>query len=139
MKLAGMFLGDTAHVTASQLNSKDGFEVDIYGSATLVNDDGLTAQVSFGMDNSYRCDLNIWGSTGTLSTGRILTAPEGFEPTVAIKNADGEQAFTLPADDTFKKSIEHFQSCIYDSTTRERQYKDIRRQSEIVQKIIRGN
>lgn len=139
VKLAGMFLGDSAKVTASQLNSKDGFEVDIYGSATLVNKDGLTAQISFGMDNSYRCDLNIWGSTGTLFTGRILTAPEGFEPTAEIKTADGIQSFTLPADDTFKKSIDFFGKCVNIDSIRISHYNEIKFQSAYVDEIKEQN
>jgi len=139
VKLAGMFLGDSARITTSQLNSKDGFEVDIFGSATLVNNNGLTAQISFGMDNGYRCNLEIWGSTGTLFTGRILTAPEGFEPTVVIKNAEGKKTFTLPADDTFKKSIEFFRQCVDDTAIRAEHYKEIWRQSLNVEKILRGN
>lgn len=135
LKLASMLLGDTAEVTASQSNFKDGFDVDIYGSATLVNNTGTTAQVSFGMDNSYRCDLGIWGSTGTLFTGRILTAPEGFEPTVTIKNADGEQTFTLEADDTFRKSIEYFYSCIKNNDTREQHYQEIFNQGRLVEEF----
>lgn len=137
VKLAGMFLGDSARITASQLNYKDGFEVDIYGNSTLVNDDGLTAQVSFGMDNSYRCNLEIWGSTGTLFTGRILTAPEGFEPTVLIKNAEGEKAFTLPADDTFRKSIDFFRECVQNKQIRKDHYDIICRQSELIEKFER--
>ncbi|MCM1054511.1 MAG: Gfo/Idh/MocA family oxidoreductase [Bacteroides sp.] len=139
VKLAILFLGDTARVTASQLNSKDGFEVDIYGSATLVNDDGLTVQAAFGMDNDYRCNLEIWGSKGTLFTGRILTAPVDFEPTVRIKTAEGEQTFTLLADDTFKKSIEFFGRCIGDIDVRREHCKAICRQSKNVEKILRGN
>lgn len=138
VKLAGMFLGDSARVTTSKLNSKDGFEVDIFGSATLVNNDGLTAQISFGMDNSYRCNLEIWGSTGTLFTGRILTAPEGFEPTVVIKNAEGEQVFTLPADDTFMKSVEFFGKCMSDGDTRNLHYDEIKFQSVYIEEIGRG-
>lgn len=139
LKLASMFLGETARITTSQLNYKDGFEVDVYGSAVLVNDEGLTAQVSFGIDNSYRCDLNIWGSTGTLFTGRILTAPDGFEPTAVIKNADGEQTFTLPADDTFKKSIEFFGECIANESTRASNYDKILIQSKLVDKVKEQN
>lgn len=135
VKLAGMLLGDTARVTASQLNSKDGFEVDIYGSATLTNDDGLTAQVSFGMDNSYKCSLEVWGSTGTLFTNRILTAPDGFEPTVVLKQGNEEQSFTLSADDTFLKSIAHFGSCIDSADERKTHYKEILAQSERVEQI----
>ena len=138
LKLAAQFLGENARVATSQLNGKEGFEVDVYGSATLVNDRGLTAQVSFGMDNSYRCSLEVWGSTGTLFTNRILTAPAGYEPTVSIKTAEGEQSFTLPADDTFGKSIEHFGRCITDEYERISHYNDILRQSERVEQMIKG-
>lgn len=132
LKLAGMFLGKSAHIISSCLNCKDEFEVDIYGSAVLVNADGLTAQVSFGMDNDYRCNLDIWGSTGSLFTDRILTAPVDFEPTVIIKNDKGEQTFVLPSDDTFYKSIKFFGNCITDEKNRIAHYESIRKQSELV-------
>lgn len=135
LKLASMLLGDTARVTASRLNGKDGFEVDIYGSATLTNDDGLTAQVSFGMDNSYKCSLEVWGSTGTIFTNRILTAPAGYEPTVVIRTGNEEQSLTLSADDTFRKSIEHFARCITADYERVQHYKEILKQSELVERF----
>lgn len=135
LKLAGMFLGETARVTTSKLNSKEGFEVDIYGNATLVNDDGLTTQVSFGMDNSYRCSLDIWGSTGNIFTNRILTAPDGFEPTVIIKQGNDEQSFTLSADDTFKKSIEMFLKCINNNDIRNSEFDSVVLQSGMVSSI----
>lgn len=137
LKLASMLLGESLHVTASQLNYKEGFEVDIYGSATITDNSGLTAQVSFGMDNSYKCSLEIWGSMGTLFTGRILTAPEGYEPTVLIKNTEGEKVFVLSADDAFKKSIVFFGQCLAEEKTRVEHYEAIRRQSELI-KSLRG-
>lgn len=133
LKLASVFLGDTTRVMASHLNGKEGFEVDIYGSATLANDDGLTAQVSFGMDNSYKCSIEIWGSTGTIYTNRILTAPAGYEPTVIIRTGNEEQSYTLPQDDTFRKSIEHFSRCIQSASERTSHYEDILKQSKLVE------
>ena len=135
LKLASDFLGETAKVSASQLNSKKGFDVDIYGSATLVNDEGLTAQVSFGMDNSYRCSLDIWGSSGSIYTNRILTAPVGYHPVVTIKNADGDKSFTLDDDDCFKKSIEWFEKCISCEDVRYAHYDNIYRQALLVDSI----
>lgn len=132
LKLAGYFLGDTAEITACTKNFKEGFEVDIYGSATLTNKDNLTAQVSFGMDNSYRCSLDIWGSKGSISTDRILTAPVGFEPTVIISQGNEKQVFRLPPDDTFKKSIEHFADCILSDSERVSHYNDIFSQSRLM-------
>lgn len=136
LKLASILLGDTAQIVASQLNYKDEFDVDIYGSASLKNKDGLTAQVSFGMDNSYRCSLDIWGSTGSIYTNRILTAPDGFEPTVVIRSGSEENSFTLAADDTFEKSILHFERCLNDVECRKSHYSEILIQSELVMRMI---
>lgn len=138
VKLATLLLGDTARLTTSRLNTKKGFEVDLFGSATMVNDAGLTAQLSFGMDNNYKCELELWGSEGTLYTNRILTAPEGFLPAVTIKSADGEKSFQLPADDSFEKSIDYFYKCTQDQSTAREQRKKILHQAEIVEMILRG-
>ncbi len=137
VKLANILLGDTAKIYAPKLNYRDDLDVDIYGSATMINDDGVTAQLSFGMDNSYKCELEVWGSTGTIFTNRILTAPVGFEPTVTIKNADGEKNITLPADDSFKKSIEKFAECIENENVRRKNYSEILKQSEFIDKFER--
>ena len=45
----------------------------------------MTVQIGFGMDNDYKCELEVWGSKGTLRTGRVLTAPAGFVPKMTIK------------------------------------------------------
>ncbi len=135
LKLATMLLGDTAKIATSRLNYMDGFEVDMYGSATMVNDRGVTAQLSFGMDNSYKCELEIWGSKGCLTTGRILTAPEGFEPTAEIKVGNETQTVKLSADDTFKKSIQKFCWCVADDRERVENYAAIGRQAELVENI----
>ncbi len=137
LKLASLLLGNTARVTTSQLNFLGNFETDIYGSATLVNDSGSTMQVSFGMDNSYRCSLDIWGSRGSIYTNRILTAPEGYEPIIEVKNADGERHINVPPDDTFRKSLEKFERCIADKHERNSNYSDILRQSELLDEFER--
>ncbi len=135
MKYATRLLGSTAEIKYAQLNYIDEFEVDIYGSAALINDQGVTAHIAFGMDNDYKCELEVWGSKGTLKTGRVLTAPAGFAPTITIKkNADFEERM-LPADDAFKKSIEHFMKCIKDKEMREENYKAILKQAQLVEQF----
>ena len=135
IKLATMLLGDSAKIAYSKLNYTDGFDVDIYGSAAMVNADGVTAQLSFGMDNSYKCELEVWGSKGFLRTGRILTAPDGFEPTAEITIGNETETVKLSADDTFGKSIEHFCRCVSDDKVREENYKKILKQAELVDEV----
>lgn len=137
LKLAAMLLGPTARVTAARLNAGRELEVDLYGSATLENEGGLVAQVSFGMDNDYRCNIDVWGSEATLTSGRILTAPAGFEPTMVIRRNSAEETFTLPADDSFRKSIEHFAECIKDPGVRKARRDEIEHQARLVEDVVR--
>ena len=135
IKLATMLLGDSAKIAYSKLNYIDGFDVDIYGSAAMINDSSTTAQLSFGMDNSYKCELEVWGSKGFLRTGRILTAPDGFEPTAEITIGSETETVKLSPDDTFGKSIEHFCRCVSDAKTREDNYKSTLKQAKLVDEV----
>lgn len=135
MKYANWLLGGDAHITTAQANYIDGFEVDMYGSATMANADGQVAQLAFGMDNDYHCEIEIWGSKGTIKSGRILTAPAGFAPSYTIiKNQDNETR-SLAADDAFMKSILRFGACIFDDRIREENYQLLLKQEELVEEF----
>ena len=133
LKYANFLLGGDTHVTTAQANYLDGFEVDMYGSATMVNDKGQVAQLAFGMDNDYRCDIEIWGSIGTITSGRILTAPAGFVPSYTLKKNQKIETCPLPADDAFLKSILRFRACVSDENIRKENYKQLRKQEQLVE------
>lgn len=132
IRYATRLLGSTAEMKYAQSNYIDGFEVDMYGSAALVNAEGVTAQVAFGMDNNYKCELEAWGSKGCLTTGRVLTAPAGFVPTATIRKGNESTDIELPADDAFLKSIKHFIECIKNKEIREERYGIIVKQADLV-------
>jgi predicted dehydrogenase len=132
IKYASMLLGDSAKIVQAQSSFIDEFKVDIAGSAVMVNEKGTTAQIAFGMDNSYKCDLEVWGSKGSLFTGRVLTAPAGFMPELIVNIGNKTETRELPADDAFKKSILHFKQCIEDDTARMNNYKTILKQAQLV-------
>ena len=132
LKYASLLLGPTARVEYAHANGLDGFSVDMYGSAALVNEDGVTAQVAFGMDQNYKCELEVWGSKGTVSTNRILTAPAGFAPEMTVRKGNQDEVRSLPADDAFRKSIQHFRACIDQAAVRQARYDHIRRQAALV-------
>lgn len=137
LKYANRLLGPTAKFRFAQKNYIDGFEVDMYGAGALTNDDGHTVQIAFGMDNSYKCELEVWGSHGCLTTGRVLTAPAGFAPTVIIRKGSVDEERMLSADDAFGKSIRRFLDCVCDSDARVNNYKEIVRQAEMVEEFSR--
>lgn len=137
IRYATQLLGPTAAIRYAQSNYVDGVGVDMYGSAALVNADGVTAQVAFGMDNNYKCELEVWGSTGCLTAGRVLTAPVDFVPTATIRKGNEEKTVNLPADDAFQKSIKHFVECIEDEKVRRERYRIITKQAELIDEFKR--
>lgn len=135
LKYANLLLGGTSHVICAQSNYVDGFDVDMYGSATLMNDKFQVAQIAFGMDNDYHCDIEIWGSSGTISSGRILTAPVGYQPSYSIKVNQDTDICYLSTDDAFLKSIQYFDKCINDENTRQNNYLLLRKQEQLVEEF----
>ena len=133
MKYANYLLGNSAKVVSAQANYLPEFEVEMFGSATMVNNEGITAQLAFGMDNDYKCEIEIWGSQGTITSNRILTAPAGFVPTYTIKKNQAVETRELPADDAFLKSILRFKSCIEDKELRNENYQILVCQEKLVE------
>lgn len=111
-------------------------EVDICGSAALSDDEGNTVQVAFGMENEYKCELEAWGSKGTLRHERIFTAPTGFVPECMIKQGQAIRKVTLSEDDTFLSSICFFKECIGNQEVRDKSYASIVRQAGLVDQFI---
>ncbi len=136
MKYANYLLGDTARVVTAQVNNIEGFDVEMFGTCTMVNDEGLTAQLAFGMDNDYKCEVEIWGSKGTITSNRILTAPEGLVPSYIIKKNQDIETRNLPADDAFYKSILRFVDCVNNDNTRQKNYNILNRQATLLTEFL---
>lgn len=133
LKYADLLLGKTARLTTAQVNYDAAAEVDIFGSATMVNDDGLTVQIAFGMDNDYHCDIEVWGSSGTLTSGRILTAPAGYTPKYTVKHNQDHMTYEFSDDDAFYKSLLRFAECVEKAETRKENYAILWKQSKLIQ------
>lgn len=133
LRYATLLLGPSIRTRYAQMNYVEGFDVDMSGSAAYTNDEGVGVQVGFGMDNSYKCELEVWGSKGCLTTNRVLTAPVDFAPDVTIEVAGEKSVRKLPADDSFGKSIKRFVEDTKNSTSREEDYQFILKQSELME------
>lgn len=137
LKLATLLLGESAKVVDANLGYKDNMEVDIYGSATIRNNKGHIANIAFGMDNSYKCDLDIWGSTGRIYTNRVFTAPEDFTPIISVIQNGIDMPIQVDTCNSFIKSIEEFYNSIIDKKIRERNYEIIISQSKILDEFMK--
>ena len=134
-KYASHILGKDVEISCANVGYKEDYEVEIFGSATLTNKNGEVVQASFGMDNDYRCSIEIWGSKGTLKSERVLTAPAGFKPTYKISKNGNIETYNLSADDAFYKSISKFYECISNKKARLSVYDEVLRQENLVEQF----
>ena len=133
IKLATLLLGKSTIIDSAISNFADEFDVDLYGHGVLTNNENQVAHISFGMDNDYKCELEVWGSTGTLYTNRIFTAPINYNPIIKITKNGNIEETKLDSDDTFFKSLTHFKNCIVDKKIRECNYDEILFQSKLIE------
>ena len=135
LRLARELLGSSARVVQAELQTPAGEEVDIFGNAVVQNDDGMCAQISFGIDNAYQCRLEIWGSKGTLIAPRVFTAGAGVKPRIILQSSMDEKKFVLAEDDHFLHSIEAFFNLIGDPKHQKKQRDAILHQAELVDAV----
>lgn len=134
VKLLQILMGDDIRIDSAKLFVNEN-DIDLYGSAQLSNSKYI-GQISFGMDNEYRCDLEIWGSTGIIKTSRIFSAPNSLECEIFIEKNHQERIIKIEADDTFYKSLLYFNECINNFITRSKSLIKIEQQSKLVQQLF---
>lgn len=124
VKIAQLFLGDEIEITSSSLHIDQKRNVDIWGGAYLQQRNGdLFAELAFGFDHHYQCNLELWGSKGKLTATRIFTAPSGFSPEVIIETAKGKEIIAVEPDHHFKNMLMHFYKLLSTKEGLEEEYK----------------
>lgn len=138
IKLASMLLGDNVELLSAKLNFLKEYDVDIFGSLMLESKiTGITAQAIFGMDNSYKCELEVWGNEGCIKAPRIFTAPADFKPSLFLDKNNEIQNIEIDQDDQFLNSINQFYKCIASCDEKQSMYKEIYLQSHLIDEVIR--
>lgn len=135
IKLASLLLGEHLKVVTSVLNYGKSSEVDLYGSATIINERDEVVQLAFGMDNAYKCELEVWGSKGILIAPRIFTAPADYPVVINCKQGNEEGKIDVGIDDQFLNSINYFCDCIKDDEKCTLNYKAIYEQARLMEAV----
>lgn len=134
LKLASLLLDDCS-VISSFLGYSKIHDVDIYGSAMLYGKNHMAAQIGFGMDNSYRCDLEIWGETGYMILPRVFTPPSDMKTEILITRKTDTQHIEIQPDDQFAQSIGRFHESIRNNDKRVESMQEILAQSKAITAI----
>lgn len=122
IKLSQILLGENIKMAYASLNHDARFDVDIWGSGTLIDlETGVHSQISFGFDNCYQCSLELWGSKGRLFTNRIFTAPPNLCPQVELSINGKSELVLLERDNHFEKMLQYFHKACMESISESKQ------------------
>lgn len=135
IRLAKELLGKDIYVETANLNYIQDCEVDLFGSATVQDENGLVAQLAFGMDNGYKCELEIIGQKGWLKAPRIFTAPKDYTVEILTNIENQEGKIVVGRDDQFLNAIHAYKDLIKNSEGRTRIYSDIIHTAELIDRI----
>lgn len=126
------FLGNELQVQSASLFYDKNEDVCLYGSAALIHPvTGQASQISFGFDNYYKCNYELWGSKGSLVVDRAFTPPPNFSPLVKVNLPGNPQDIRLPIDNHFLNIVSEFGRCILESDFLKHQ-EDIYHQSRLL-------
>jgi predicted dehydrogenase len=105
-----------------------------YGSVFLSNN-GISSTLSFGFDNYYQCNYEIWGTKGKITIQKAFTPRANDEPIIILEQNNIIKEIKSPACNQFVKAILRFHELITNSSTREEEFNEMILQSEILDKI----
>lgn len=134
VKAASIFAGPGLNVVAASLNYQE-HQVDIYGGAFLVSNDGLPCHINFGFDNFYQCRFEILGSKGKLIVPRAYTAGTDHQAIIELETASGRRQISAGNTDHFNVAFSKFHSLVDSHRNQISEHKDILEQARIIDDI----
>jgi len=109
LKITQIFLGQDIEVSSANLWYDEEKDVDIWGGAYLKQKKGpLFAEIAFGFDNFYQCNLELWGSEGMAYTNRIFTTPLDYSPEIILETNNGMEKIFIEPENHFKNMLKYF-------------------------------
>jgi len=137
IKISQLLLGSDISIRASAIRYNTVHEVDMGGGALLKQNRGhVFSEISFGFDNYYQCSLEIFGSSGKISTNRIYTAPPGFNPVVTIETQGKPvESVELEQDNHFINMLDYFYRTMHEPGLREKEYIENIHQSRLIKEF----
>ena len=113
LKVAQELLPEELYVDSSSLFFDNDIGVDIWGAAQIKSrDSNIVVQASFGFDNAYQCNVEIWGSKGTVKANRVFTAPPGVAVHLELSGNTGVEIIEVEPCNHFTNMLIYFASLV---------------------------
>lgn len=112
VRAALLLLGTDLRVAGAYLRRSSRLGVDVGGSVLLVRTDGVTAQLSFGMEHFYTSSYEVLGSAGRIRLSHAFTPPPEHVPIARLERRDGERDVVMDAEDQCAATLAAFVAAV---------------------------
>ncbi|MFH8619916.1 Gfo/Idh/MocA family protein [Streptomyces sp. NPDC017979] len=106
------FCGPDLEVVGAVLREHGRTGAVVAGRVLLASAQGVTADLFFGMEHSYRNAYEFAGSEGRLTVDRVFTPPPSYRPVVCVERQDHREEFTVAAVDQFAAVVALFVAAV---------------------------
>lgn len=135
VRAAFFLLGDSLKVQGASVYYDSFKKSSVFGSAFLRGNDGIGAAISFGFDNYYQCNYQIWGSKGKLMANKAYTPKTDQATTLTWEHDYQTETIECAPDNHFANAMTEFYRIICQNDQREKHYAEILQQSEALETI----
>ncbi|SFX77417.1 Gfo/Idh/MocA family oxidoreductase (plasmid) [Streptomyces atratus] len=129
------FLGGELDVVGAVFRQYGARDVVMSGSVLLCTPQGVPAQLTFGMEHSYRTSYEIRGSEGRLFLDRAFTPPESYQPVLRIERQNHREERVLPADHQFANVIAFFADAVRRDDELRLQQQETLKQAWLIERV----
>ncbi|MFE2977596.1 Gfo/Idh/MocA family protein [Streptomyces sp. NPDC059258] len=106
------YLGLDVEVVHAVLRVSDRTGAVVSGRILACTPAGVSADLLFGMEHSYRTSCEIVGADGRLVLDRAFTPPPTLQPVVYVERQNHHEEMTLGADDQFSNIVRYFAAAV---------------------------
>ena len=120
----------------SEINNNNDLAVDSDGRALLRFSSGVLTYLEWGMNISYRNEIDIWSEEGSLFTDKIFSKPENYMPSYKYRNLKGEEFIENgEKSDQFINMFKYFYRIYFSPALIIREYETILKRAKLLDEI----
>ncbi|MEU6660813.1 Gfo/Idh/MocA family oxidoreductase [Streptomyces sp. NPDC046821] len=112
LRVAQHFLGAGLEVAGAVLHEDPDHGVDVAGAVLLRAPDGVTAQLTFGIEHAYRAAYELVGSEGRLTVDRAFSPPADHRVRIRLEGRDGPRDLSAEPDDQYTRAMTAFATAV---------------------------
>ncbi len=112
LRAALYFLGNELEVVGAVLAAGPGRRVDTSGAVLLRRSDGVTAQLTFGLEHAYASRYQLCGSTGRIQVDQAFAPSAEHIPVIRVDSGSDRREIPLAPDDQVRNTLRAFTAAV---------------------------